>query len=453
MSAAPARRRRPAATCTGAWLELVDTDGPFLAIPRSSASGRRACRSPARARSRRCATPTAFENAWEHWTPTATTSRPGRYRVARDEWVETVLRDVLGWAELLPAGDGPASRPSPPTTRSPSAATGALARGDADRVRWCWSSTRSTRCATPRRPLGRDAGRPDGGAAARQHVPIGIVTDGRWWAIGLRPARRRMAASGIVDALTWIEEPRTRDAFLELLGRQHIIGGDPDDRLTELFGDRSPPPRRSPRRSAPRCAAPSNCSSSRSPRRRRRRPARGEPDPLPGDRDEIYEAAVTVMMRMVFLLFAEERGLLPRAGCSSGLRHPRRARRPRRPGKRGGQRGARRHAPDLAPAARHQPGALSRRLVREHADARLRRLAVRPGPVPVPDRPHRARHAGDHGPRPGHAARAPLGPGRPAPRRGPADLLPRHRRRADRLHLRRPARLHRAPRSSEVTSA
>ena len=38
---------------------------------------------------------------------------------------------------------------------------------------------------------------------------------------------------------------------------------------------------------------------------------RGLPDPLPARTHDIYEAAVTVMMRMVFLLFAEERGLLP----------------------------------------------------------------------------------------------------------------------------------------------
>ena len=44
-----------------------------------------------------------------------------------------------------------------------------------------------------------------------------------------------MAASGIVDALTWVEEPRTRDAFLTLIGRQYIIGGDPAERLPRLF--------------------------------------------------------------------------------------------------------------------------------------------------------------------------------------------------------------------------
>ncbi|MGH3991761.1 MAG: DNA methyltransferase, partial [Pseudonocardiaceae bacterium] len=37
------------------------------------------------------------------------------------------------------------------------------------------------------------------------------------------------------------------------------------------------------------------------------------PDPLPAKRADVYEAAVTVLMRVVFLLFAEERGLLPQS--------------------------------------------------------------------------------------------------------------------------------------------
>ena len=89
-------------------------------------------------------------------------------------------------------------------------------------------------------------------------VEIGIVTDGRWW--GLVCAREgSMAASGIVDALTWVEEPRTRDAFLTLIGRQYIIGGDRPSGCRCCSTSPSPPPRRSPKRWAPRSAAPSSC--------------------------------------------------------------------------------------------------------------------------------------------------------------------------------------------------
>ena len=58
----------------------------------------------------------------------------------------------------------------------------------------------------------------------------------------------------------------------------------------------------------------------------------GDPDPLPEDPDEVYQAAVTVMMRVVFLLFAEEREMLPDRAALLGLvRHPRPARPTSRP--------------------------------------------------------------------------------------------------------------------------
>ena len=67
-------------------------------------------------------------------------------------------------------------------------------------------------------------------------VPVGIVTDGRWW--GLVCARDgEMAASGIVDAQTWAEEREVRDAFLTLLHLQRLVGGKPEDRLPALFAE------------------------------------------------------------------------------------------------------------------------------------------------------------------------------------------------------------------------
>ena len=120
-----------------------------------------------------------------------------------------------------------------------------------------------------------------------------------------------MAASGIVDALTWIEEPRTRDAFLALIGRQHIIGGDPAERLPVLFEESVAAAEEITEalgaqvRRAVELLIQSFSESAADARRR------GLPDPLPARTHDTYEAAVTVMMRVVFLLFAEERGLLP----------------------------------------------------------------------------------------------------------------------------------------------
>ena len=129
------------------------------------------------------------------------------------------------------------------------------------------------------------------------HVQLGIVTDGRWW--GLVCARDgAMAASGVVDALTWIEEPRTRDAFLALIGRQHVIGGDPAERLPVLFeqsvaaAEEITEALGAQVRSAVELLIQSFSESAADASRR------GLPDPLPARTHDTYEAAVTVMMRV-----------------------------------------------------------------------------------------------------------------------------------------------------------
>ncbi|MFF0659221.1 Eco57I restriction-modification methylase domain-containing protein [Micromonospora tulbaghiae] len=143
-------------------------------------------------------------------------------------------------------------------------------------------------------------------------IAIGIVTDGRWWAlVCARPDA--MVASGIVDAQTWVEEPLTRDAFLTVVARQYIIGGDPNERLPKLFEES--------------VAAAEEITEALGAQVRRAvelliqafaetaadHHRRGLHNPLPDGPHDTYSAAVTVMMRVVFLLFAEERGLLPQS--------------------------------------------------------------------------------------------------------------------------------------------
>jgi len=252
-----------------------------------------------------------FEAAWEKFDRAPDNEAVlDAYRVARDKWVETVLRDVAGWADSLTWGEVPgiqAQSPNHAVTVTAQAALegvdgiGALVQvvDPTDSVRQTpndlWAVT----------PVDRTE------ALLRENqVQLGIVTDGRWW--GLVCARHgAMAASGVVDALTWIEEPRTRDAFLALIGRQHIIGGDPAERLPVLFEESVAAAEEitealgSQVRSAVELLIQSFSESAADASRR------GLPDPLPARTHDTYEAAVTVMMRAVFLLFAEERGLLP----------------------------------------------------------------------------------------------------------------------------------------------
>jgi hypothetical protein len=298
-----------------AWLQLVDTDGPFLAIPplkrvwpngipdfRATHSDRFDALVEARK---------AFESAWEALDRDPDSDvRLGGYRTERDKWVETVLRDVVGWGESLEWGVVPGVEVQSPNRVVTVTAQGALLSAEGigalvlvvdptDSLRQTpsdlWAATSIDRCEALLR---------------ENRVEIGIVTDGRWW--GLVCAREgSIAASGIVDALTWVEEPRARDAFLTLVGRQHIIGGDPAERLPVLFKESIAAAEEITEalgaqvRRAVELLIQSFSESAAEARRR------GLRDPLPDRNHDTYEAAVTVMMRAVFLLFAEERGLLP----------------------------------------------------------------------------------------------------------------------------------------------
>ncbi|MFI0937252.1 Eco57I restriction-modification methylase domain-containing protein [Streptomyces sp. NPDC021020] len=295
-----------------AWLELVDTDGPFLAVPALERVYRQGIPQPdARALDAIKDAKPVFEKAWENWDekrddPAAL----DLYRGARDIWVDLVLRQGLRWgAEYTVPAPATAEVRSPDYTVTVRA-DGALVHGDAaavlvlvtdptdslrDPLTDGWSASHIDRMEELLRASG---------------VLIGVVTDGRWWAIvSARP--KTMVASGIVDAQTWIEEPATRNAFIELLQRRRLVGGKSEDRLTELFDQSVTAAEKITEalgtqvRRAVELIVQALSEGALDARRR------GEPDPLPYKRGDVYEAAVTVMMRVVFLLFAEERGLLP----------------------------------------------------------------------------------------------------------------------------------------------
>jgi len=295
-----------------AWLELVDTDGPFLAIPplkrvwpQGMPTLSDACKA-ALVDARK-----DFEAAWERLDRTPDSEQAiNAYRIVRDKWVETVLRDVAGWAESLSWGEAPGVEAHSPnravTVRAQASLNGPDGIGALVHVVDPVESLRET-------PGDLWAANPIDRVEAMlrdSRIPIGIVTDGRWW--GLVCARQgAMVASGIVDALTWIEEPRTRDAFLTLIGRPYLVGGDPKDRLPVLFEESVAAAEEITEalgaqvRRAVELIIQSLSESAADARRR------SLPDPLPARPHDSYEAAVTVMMRVVFLLFAEERGLLP----------------------------------------------------------------------------------------------------------------------------------------------
>ncbi|MER7449352.1 DNA methyltransferase [Nocardia beijingensis] len=313
----PKKRPKSAADLHRAWLELVDTDGPFLSVPALKRVWPQGMPQldPDRLAILRDAKP-VFEKAWEEWdSDRESIGALERYRAARDEWVDLILRDVVGWGAKLTAPQGrlaevSAHSPDHSVTVHP---TAALVHGDLVGA--------LVLVIDPVDSL-RD-GLGDGWAAApidrmeellrAAAVPVGVVTDGRWWAL-VSAREKTMVASGVLDAQTWIEEPATRNAFFELLNRRGLVGGRAEDRLTEVF--------------AASVAATEEITETLGIQVKRAVELlvqamsegaadsieHGEPDPLPADRGQVYEAAVTVMMRVVFLLFAEERGLLPQSG-------------------------------------------------------------------------------------------------------------------------------------------
>ncbi|MEU6458848.1 DNA methyltransferase [Streptomyces sp. NPDC047065] len=295
-----------------AWLALVDTDGPFLAVPALERAWPQGIPQPdARALAFIKDAKPAFEKAWEHWdTHPEDDAALDLYREARDTWVDGVLCQGLRWgtAYTVPA-------PTTAEVRSPDhavtvRANGALLHGEnigalvlltdpvdslRDPLTDGWSASPIDRMEELLRTSG---------------ATVGVVTDGRWWAIvSARP--QTMVASGIVDSQTWIEEPQARNAFIELLQRKRLVGGRAQDRLTELFAESVTAAEKitealgtQVRRAVELIVQALSEGGLKAVRRR-------EPDPLPAERGQVYEAAVTVMMRVVFLLFAEERGLLP----------------------------------------------------------------------------------------------------------------------------------------------
>ena len=324
-----------------AWLGLVDTEGPFLSVP--VLTGLYPQGIPGMSREHRevlRAAKPALDRAWDAWDADRDSETAlAFYRRARDAWVDTVLTEVVGWGDFwTTAQDLPslaetyraASDGIQAVTVTP---TGALLRGEE-----VGALVLVTDPTDSLREVGQDgwATSPIDRMAVMLRAPgstcsIGVVTDGRWWAMVSAP-REGSAASGVVDCQTWVEEPATRDAFCELLSVRRLVGGTAAQRLPRLFEDSvlaaeevtealgtqvrsavelivsalsdalldAAERETLANRESVESTAPGNDMG-------------GETGngPLGADPREVYEAVVTVMMRCVFLLFAEERGLLP----------------------------------------------------------------------------------------------------------------------------------------------
>lgn len=296
------------------WLAAMETEGPFLAA-RALVKAWPSGMPPLEGDRRRWLTlaTSEFERAWDAWDARPETGLDD-YRQARDAFVDVVLRDVVGWGEAWHRDvgdeiDAEVTSPRGDVSVRPDGVARAGGRVGAlvhvvDPVQGSladpgldgWSQSAIDRMELMLR---------------RADVRIGVVTDGRRWALVSVPAKDGgMPSSGETDALTWSSETGVRDAFVELLSGSSLFNTKlvsylPDvfvasqvaaEEITEALGVQV-------RKAVELLVAALDESGRR---------ADGA-NPLPDDGDLIYEAVVTAVMRVVFLLFAEERGLLPQS--------------------------------------------------------------------------------------------------------------------------------------------
>ncbi|KAB1928597.1 hypothetical protein F8280_02380 [Micromonospora noduli] len=286
------------------WLSLVEVSGPFLSLPvlRATWPTLDALDKKTRERLRQ-----------EHATWQADTA------AGQQPWIGYVLRELLGWGETLHI-DGldtlaqtvaehdtelrpsfalvePGEEIKPDSVRMLGMICPAGSQPTARIRDSAWAATPVDRLAH----------------LCRHHnIELGLVTDGRWWTLVWAP-RGGVTTTAVFDAVAW-PEAAERDvvrAFVSLLSRHRFFGVPDAERLvpllraslgsqeeiTEALGVQV-------RQAVELLVA----AMGRTDVRDRELGGRGLQDV---DAHDVYRGAVSVMMRIVFLLFAEERKLLP----------------------------------------------------------------------------------------------------------------------------------------------
>jgi hypothetical protein len=281
------------------WLNLLQRGGPFLTVPillRTWPAGLDPV--PREALD-------AFRPRLAEWAED---------RAAQHEpWIDFVLGELLGWGERLVRGPdlAPGYEVAAPEFGRTVRADLAL-RGE-DGVPLLLGTVHAPGTTLTGRLAGeRWVASPADRLALllRRHgVPVGLATDGRWWALVWAPAGG-VTSTAVWDGAIWLEERDTLAAFRCLLERRRFLGVpdaetlprlldaclDAQEEITEGLG-------RQVREAVEMIVQAIG----------RAGVAGGPAGDLlaavsPG---EIYRGAVSVMMRLVFLLYAEERLLLP----------------------------------------------------------------------------------------------------------------------------------------------
>jgi hypothetical protein len=298
----PGRRRRHA-TSAAEWLSLLDVDGPFLAAP-------------------------VVKEAFPAGLPALDQDRTQRLREAsaaldasignRDSFVQNALRDFLNWGDRLREGsDLPAGLtvavPEHHVTVQPTFALLGPEEGSAPKLlgivlppgtRPTGRAGSDTWSATPADRLAH---------ALRHHrVPLGLLTDGNEWTlVGIPDGGPASYVSW--TRYGWFDEPDTLKAFHGLLWRTQFFGVDDSQTLPAMLAESLRRQEELTDRLSGQAHAAVEmlvaCLGRLDVEHRARTGAALLPESVtPGD---VYAASVTLLMRLLFLLYAEERDLLP----------------------------------------------------------------------------------------------------------------------------------------------
>jgi hypothetical protein len=271
------------------WLKLIEVSGPFLSVPVLTAEWPDLEPMENKDRDR-------LRQEHRQWQ-----ERPAAHR---DDWIAYVLDDLLGWRGAVRYDDlAPLALdvPEHETAITPSFAltdpgTGGLRLlglisddSPVARIKGSdWPATPADRLAQ----------------LCRHHgVELGLATDGRWWALVWAPAGG-VTTVAVFDAISWpdLSERTVVRAVLSLLQRRRFFAVPPERQLVALLRESLNNQEEITDRLGiqVRQAVELLVASF------------GRAD-ISADVTayEVYRGAVAVMMRIVFLLFAEESGLLP----------------------------------------------------------------------------------------------------------------------------------------------
>ncbi|MEV5018701.1 Eco57I restriction-modification methylase domain-containing protein [Streptomyces sp. NPDC053780] len=304
------------------WLDLTEVSGPFLTMPVLLQAWPQldALDKDQRARLR------ARHADWQADTT-----------AGRDEWIAYVLRTLLEWGDALTLRQGQdddfaldrltldvlehnarvradfaLTEPGTDLAAEPDTASAAK------RVRLLGITVPSGTAPTARPSWGDDwaASPADRLARLLRHhdVPLGLVTDGRWWCLVWAPVGG-VTTTAVFDAIGWNEaaERNVVRAFVSLLRRRRFFEYDDSETLVGLLrksldaGEEVTEALGIQVRQAVEQLVDAIGRADVSAMER------GAPGLRASgvEASEVYRGAVAVMMRVVFLLFAEERGLLP----------------------------------------------------------------------------------------------------------------------------------------------